>query len=78
MFVNFKMYNSDEEDEKTSTDPFQYDFNLYEVIKKVFEQKSEEIRNVFTKEFIEFLLASNTSSDVNSFYLVKLIRKIEN
>ena len=57
------MYNNDEEDEKTS-DPCVIDYNLYEGVKKVLEAKSEEIRGVLSKEFIEFLLNSSTMSDV--------------
>lgn len=55
------MYNNDE-DEKTS-DPCVIDSGVYDGIRKVFEAKHEEIRNVFTKEFIEFLLSSDTLPD---------------
>lgn len=55
--MNFKMYNNDEEDEKTS-DPYVIDYSVYEAVKKLLEAKSEEIRVVLTKEFIEFLLSS--------------------
>lgn len=51
------MYNNDEEDEKTS-DPYVIDYSVYEAVKKLLEAKSEEIRVVLTKEFIEFLLSS--------------------
>ena len=51
------MYLNSEEDEKT-TDPFTYDERVMNTSRKIFEYKNEDIMNVFSSQFIDFILVS--------------------
>jgi len=46
-----------DEDEK-SHDPFSIDQRIYDVARKVMEQKSEELTKVISSSFIDHVLAS--------------------
>ena len=54
-----KMQNIDEEEDEKMSDPFIVDERVYDGIRKIFENKSEEISKVFSKEFIEHILISS-------------------
>ncbi len=51
-----KMYlHHDEEDEKTA-DPLAYDGRVYDSMRKILDQRSEDIKLVYPEEFIDYLL----------------------
>ena len=51
------MQLNDEEDEK-SPDPFSYDIKVYESIKKLLEQKVEDLKGAISLDFITHVLSS--------------------
>ena len=51
------MYLNEEEDEK-SPDPFTYDIKVYESMKRLFEQKVEDLKSAFNLDFIAHFLSS--------------------
>lgn len=60
------MQFNEEEDEKIS-DPFIYDQQLYQGLKKVCEHKNEDILTVYTEQFLDHLLHSMSLSGVCLF-----------
>jgi hypothetical protein len=56
--------NNDQEDEK-SPDPFLIDDRLYDITRKVLEQKSEDLIKALSSQFIDHILQSHSLPGVS-------------